>query len=100
MFMCKEKSNCIMRICCRGECRPFKMNLFDYELCVRGASPAPEQAWGRGNKPFKCTYLCCNRPLMEVSLVNGGAEEYIGKVVNPFTCCSLDMAIYGKNNDL
>ena len=30
-----------MRMLCRGECRPFKMNLFDYELCVNGGSPDP-----------------------------------------------------------
>lgn len=96
--MCKEKSGCCTRILCRGECRPFKMNLFDYELCHRGSSPDPTEAWAMGNKPFKCTFLCCNRPVMEVSLNGPQGTEYIGKVVNPFTLCSLDMKIHDKND--
>jgi len=27
MFKCKEKSNCLARICLNGDCRPFKMKI-------------------------------------------------------------------------
>jgi len=27
IFKAKEKSDCCMRICCKGDCRPFKVNI-------------------------------------------------------------------------
>lgn len=43
------------------------------------------------DRPCKCTVLCCCRPEIEIKTKNGSV---IGKVVEPFTCCSPCFKIY------
>lgn len=80
ILKCKEYSNCCSRNCLPGDCRPFKMRVFNL--------------WNHENmalelvRPCQCGCCCFNRPKMQVYFTENGAREYIGKVVDNFDCCN------------
>lgn len=79
ILKCKEYSHCCARTCLPGDCRPFKMRVFNL--------------WNHDNmclelvRPCQCTFLCCNRPHMQVYYTEDGGREYLGKVVDNWDCC-------------
>jgi hypothetical protein len=48
-------------------------------------------------RPFKCTCLCCGRPVMKVFLKN--PDYYVGSVKDPFSCCDLTFQTLNANNE-
>jgi len=45
-----------------------------------------------------CTFLCLCRPEIEVTLVEEGKNEYIGKIKSPFACCDIVVEIYDNKD--
>lgn len=95
LFKCKEQSDCCARVCLAPDCRPFtmKVKLSDNDEDV-DSSPFLEI-----DRPCKCTCYCCNRPEISVTYVEDGKSEYLGKVVNPWTCCDIELEIFDKDNN-
>ena len=46
-----------------------------------------------------CTFLCCNRPKLEVYDILGGRKEFMGRVEVPFKCCDRNLTVYGPMNN-
>jgi len=96
LFKCKESSDCCARVCLAPDCRPFtmKVKLTDDDEDVDSA-PFLEI-----DRPCKCTCYCCNRPEIRVSYVENGQNQYLGKVVNPWTCCDIELEVFDSANQL
>ena len=92
IFKCKETSGWCERNCLPGNCRSIDMKvknrLNNEETCLIL------------RKACQCTYLCLNRPVMEVILTEGGREVYLGKVVDPFDCLTIRFQIFDDENKL
>lgn len=54
----------------------------------------------RMQRDYKCTCFCLERPVMKVYSIEMGKEKYIGKIVNPFSCCEIILQLYNENNNL
>jgi hypothetical protein len=97
IFKCKENSGCMMRQCCSPHCRAFDMdvNHKDYlDPSFDGSS------FLKFKRDFQCTCLCINRPVLTVTWNEGGQDQVIGKVVNPFQCCDLKVNIFDAADTL
>ena len=93
LFKCKEKSGWCSRQCLSGSCRPFKMN-------ISSIKPTGElEPFIQMERPCTCTFLCFNRPEVHVNLVENGRTEYLGKVVDPFKCCSMEVDTSDHENE-
>jgi len=84
IFKYKEKSACCERQFCKGDCKPFTMEVKS-ELSVN-----PEKQVMICTKECKCTYYCFNRSEMickynEFAAADG-KEHYLGKVYDPWDC--------------
>ena len=83
IYKMKEKSDCMCRICL-GPMREFKMSLYPY---AEGQYPPPgaDIFYLPGavtlERPFRCTLLCLNRPVLRV---RHGTVGYIGEIRYPF----------------
>jgi len=97
MFKCKEDSGCCMRQCCSPGCRSWNMDVSHKDYYDQAFDSAP---FLRFERPFKCTFLCCNRPELIVSLVENGQSVKLGKVVNPLQCCDLKVEIFDASDAL
>eukprot|EP00825_Cyclidium_porcatum_P016629 TRINITY_DN19584_c0_g1_i1.p1 TRINITY_DN19584_c0_g1~~TRINITY_DN19584_c0_g1_i1.p1 ORF type:complete len:396 (-),score=30.47 TRINITY_DN19584_c0_g1_i1:367-1554(-) len=101
IFKAKERSECCQRMILPGHCRSFNMNISSKIPVNRHDLTDFEKfIFLRMKRPYRCTYLCFERPIMEVSTVEQGVEKYIGKIINPFSCCDLILEIYNKDNNL
>ena len=94
IFKCKEKSNWCGRQCLSGACRPFEMSIST--LNANGEY----EPFLRLERPCMCTFLCFNRPEVLVTLVENGRAEFLGKVIDPFNCCNMEINTYDQNNTL
>jgi len=96
LLKAKEKSSCFAKQCMSGDCRPFqlKVNLED------DSEELDNEPFLLLDRPCKCTFMCCNRPELTVTYVEDGKNEYIGKIINPWTCCNIIMDIHDKDNNL
>ena len=94
LFKCKEKSSWCARQCLSGDCRPFQMNI---STLTRGEDDEYEP-FLRLERECKCTCLCFERPEVLVTLVEGGKNEYLGKIVDPWNCCNMEFKVYDKND--
>jgi hypothetical protein len=95
LFKCKEKSSCCARQCMSGDCRPFRMEI---STLVRGEDDEYEP-FLRLERECKCTCLCFQRPEILVTLVEGGKNEYLGKIVDPWNCCNMEFNIFDKDHN-
>jgi hypothetical protein len=83
IYKMKEKSDCCCRLCL-GPMREFKMALYPY---AEGQYPPPgaDIFFLPGavtlERPFRCTLLCLNRPVLRV---RHGTVGYIGEIRYPF----------------
>jgi len=95
-YKAKEKSSCFAKQCMSGDCRPFKLNLKldDDDEALDG------EPFLLLDRPCKCTCLCFNRPELTVTCVQDGANSYLGKVKDIWTCCNVILEIYDKSNNL
>ena len=85
MISCKEDSSCLARQCLRGSNRPLTMNcinLFNNQsLCLQM------------EKPYKMTFLCCNRPEMTVRYTEQGNFIDVGKVIDNWDVCNYSFSV-------
>eukprot|EP00499_Haloplacidia_sp_CaronLabIsolate_P015243 CAMPEP_0196781192 /NCGR_PEP_ID=MMETSP1104-20130614/9219_1 /TAXON_ID=33652 /ORGANISM="Cafeteria sp., Strain Caron Lab Isolate" /LENGTH=313 /DNA_ID=CAMNT_0042151413 /DNA_START=32 /DNA_END=973 /DNA_ORIENTATION=+ len=75
-----EKSGCLERQCC-GSMREFDMFI---DTIING------QNWIRLHRPFKCTCLCMNRPVLDVL---DPAGNVLGGVMQPWACCDTNFLV-------
>ncbi|EAS05396.1 scramblase (macronuclear) [Tetrahymena thermophila SB210] len=90
LFQSKEHSECCQRVCLPASCR-------SYDIQVNSYNSGP---FLQMHRSFRCTCLCCNRPEVEVNVVDNGQNLYAGKVVNPFYCCDLGVHVYDRAHNL
>lgn len=95
IFSCKEHSSWCSRNCLAGNCRPFDMTINHSNLY----DPHQEKPFLLLHRECRCTCLCLNRPSVDVQLVENGANENIGSVRAPFSCCDLLLEIWDKNDN-
>jgi len=94
IFKCKERSSCCARQCLSGACRPFSMEI---NTLIRGEDDDYEP-FLHLERPCKCTCLCFQRPEVQVMLVEGGRNEYLGKIIDPWNWCNMEFKVYDKDN--
>ena len=82
-FSCKESSGCCARNCMTSATKPLYM-LIHKGFNASSANVAPVLTMQR---PCTCTCWCLNRPNMTVTYTENGANEFLGKVVDEFSCC-------------
>lgn len=101
VFKAKEKSSCFQRMCCAGNARAFEINISSKVPMNKGEYLDFEKFYFlRMKRPYKCTFFCLDRPIMDVYSIEQGQEKYIGKITNPFSCCEMKLDIYNQNNNL
>jgi len=97
IFKCKEKSGCCSRQFMSAECRPFivTINTVDDEF-----EELDNEPFLKIERPCKCTCYCFNRPEITVTWVEGGRNEYLGKIKDPWNWCDLLVTVQDKNNEI
>jgi len=93
IFKCTEKSSFWSRYCLRPDCRPFDMEVHKKKGDEGGR-------FLHFTREYACTFLCCNRPAIEVKYTEGSKSDFLGKVVAPFTWCDMAMEVYDKDHKL
>lgn len=95
IFECKETSDCCERNCVAPECRGISLDIrkvpqnvdYDGEVILRLV------------RECQCTCLCCNRPEMKVYYVEGGQNLYLGRIYDPYDCCTSDYEVFDAANN-
>lgn len=49
------------------------------------------------HKPYTCTCLCLNRPVIHVDYTEDGQEMYLGKIEDEYDFCNFNFNIFDKN---
>jgi len=96
LFKAKEESGFCAKQCLAGDCRPFTMRV----KLDDDSEELDNEDFLKIDRPCKCTCWCFNRPEITVSCVEDGKDTYIGKVVNPWTCCNVQLDVYDAANVL
>ncbi|KAL4508003.1 hypothetical protein ABPG72_021376 [Tetrahymena utriculariae] len=89
-----EESNCFIRNLLSGRCRPFEMSISTHKSY--GDNEFQENVILILKREFKCTFFCWQRPTIEVFQVKNGINELLGRVVNPFNFCDLDVLVFDR----
>jgi hypothetical protein len=98
LFKCKEKSSCMARQCLSGDCRPFKLNV-EYKTKMTGL-PNDGMDWVKCQRDYALTYLCCNRPVMDVTIVENNENRCIGKIRAPWKCMNMQLDIMTPDDQI
>ena len=97
-FKCKEDSSWIMRNCCSGENREFKMMI---KYSPNGINDKGDdyssQLFAELDRPFKCTCCGLNRPEMNIKLAKD--KKTIGKIIEPFSCSRVLIDTRNESNE-
>jgi hypothetical protein len=73
--------NILLKTCVfSGDCRAFKIKVKEYTDNHHGHEEDKYLVM-KFERECRCTFLCCNRPHLEVYLVSGDHQEFIGRVV-------------------
>eukprot|EP01029_Cantina_marsupialis_P029665 TRINITY_DN781983_c0_g1_i1.p1 TRINITY_DN781983_c0_g1~~TRINITY_DN781983_c0_g1_i1.p1 ORF type:complete len:350 (+),score=111.77 TRINITY_DN781983_c0_g1_i1:125-1174(+) len=93
LFFAKEKSECCQRQFC-GSRRAFKMALMPHT----GVSDwkDTDNACMTMERPFKCTWMCFNRPRIFIKKCkpeDTETTEPMGTIFSPFRCCDMDYEV-------
>ncbi|KAL4428734.1 hypothetical protein ABPG74_001888 [Tetrahymena malaccensis] len=89
----KERSNCLCRNCCPGDCQPFKMNIYQKQHVKDGIKNEIKVDQGSNcfiqlDRQFRCTICCFFRPYLSVSIrTQSGPFKFIGKIRDPIKLC-------------
>ena len=91
----KEKSSCLSRNCLSANCRPFNMKVIQKNKANKELNDQPFLLLKR---EFNCTFWCFNRPQMLIyNIESGNNKILIGKIINPFLCCSRGVDVYDEH---
>jgi len=74
IFKAREKSGC-----CAVVCEILCQENADLDLFLEK------------KRKCACTFMFFNRPVLTVTLREGGVNKYLGKFINNFTCCTVEM---------
>jgi len=91
LLECKEKSNCCIRLFCSPACRPFEVTINTVDENFEDLDNEP---FLKIDRPCACTIMCINRPEAKVSWVEGGKNEFIGKIIDPWNFCNIQVDLY------
>lgn len=91
IFRCKEVSGCCARNCMSSDCKPFDMKVS--KVCAL-AEFDNEDTCIHMSRECKCSFLCCNRPEMKISIVENGQDRYLGKVQDNCDCVNFSFNVY------
>jgi hypothetical protein len=111
LFKCKEESNWFCRNCLPSSNRSFFLRM--HHIISSNKKTDYKKTIADFERPFKCTCLCCCRPIMEGFykgddqenqdlIENKSAEqrkEKIGIVIEPFGCAP-ELLIYGTDGQI
>lgn len=88
----KKSADC--EHCCQNHnCRSFNLTVFE---SMDGENL--QEPFLTIKKPCRCTLFCFNRSEVLLNLVEGGRTDYLGKIMNPWNCCNMELNVYDKNN--
>ena len=90
LFKCHERSSFCQRNCCPSHIREFNMDMYHATSVPLAGNISGKFA--NLFKPFKCSCLCCNRPIINVTL--GADNKYVGKIKHLFSCCDPEFEVY------
>jgi hypothetical protein len=90
LFKCQERSSFCQRNCCPSHIREFNMDMYHATSVPLAGNISGKFA--NLFKPFKCSCLCCNRPIINVTL--GADNKYVGKIKHLFSCCDPEFEVY------
>lgn len=93
LFKCQELSSFCERNCCPSSLREFNMQI--NHVASSPMTGGLSKSFANAFKPFKCSCLCLNRPVISVTL--GSDNRYIGKIVHLFTCCDPEFEVYNSH---
>ena len=96
LFKCQEKSGWCMRCCCPSNIREFNMEI---QHVINATGQNLTKKFAEAYKPFKCPFLCCNRPEIFVN-VGEQNNNLIGRIRHIFTCCDPEFEVYESNGNL
>jgi len=96
LFKCKESSNLCAKCCMPPDFRPFKLKVQveDDNQDVDGND------FLLLDRPCKCTFLCFNRPEISCTLVENGANKFVGTIKNPWSLCDAVLEVFDQDNNL
>mmetsp|Transcript_49810 Transcript_49810/g.57164 ORF Transcript_49810/g.57164 Transcript_49810/m.57164 type:complete len:328 (+) Transcript_49810:83-1066(+) len=107
LFKGIEKSGFCVRICLPPDCRPFKMWVDHSEkhTVVPGTASQDGDPFLKIDRPYSCTYLCFNRPVMEIEKSetqnpNDNATLGLGTSKNPWACCDILFDVRDNTGDI
>mmetsp|Transcript_58702 Transcript_58702/g.136544 ORF Transcript_58702/g.136544 Transcript_58702/m.136544 type:complete len:259 (-) Transcript_58702:92-868(-) len=92
LFYAVEQTDCCTRQlkqCC-GDCAPWNVDILYTE---GGANMAAFKL----ERPWTCTCLCFNRPVIEMTDANTGQK--LGSIQDPFACCDLTFTVRDPNDE-
>ena len=95
LFKCQEKSDLCMRCFCPSNIREFNM---DINHILNTQNQILTKTFANAYKPFKCSFFCCNRPIINVSL--GENPVPIGTIKHLFTLFDPEFEVYESNGNL
>ena len=93
LFKCQEKSDLCMRCCCPSNIRDFNM---DINHIINEGANILTKTFANAYKPFRCSFLCCNRPIINVNI----GENPIGTIKHIFSICDPEFEVYEANGNL
>ena len=79
-------SGCCERQYCRGDMRPFQMNVLHLQGAIFDSHFA-DNLFCTFDKPYKLSCLCCCRPEVISYYGNKESSKSFGKIDFPWTCC-------------
>lgn len=86
LYFAVEETSCCARQMkqCAPDCAPWNVSI----LYTKDGNSTPAFKLTRG---FTCTYLCCNRP--KVDLIDVTTDTKLGSMVDPYACCDMTFKI-------
>jgi hypothetical protein len=77
LFQYKEESSCCCRNCCPNSLKSFKLNMFHMLTSNKKKDLDYKKLIAVYERPFECTFLCCNRPIIyETRLKNREMKQF------------------------
>jgi len=94
LFKCREKTDFCQRRCLPNACKPFKMEI---SMLYETEGSIKYESYLHLERPCKCACFGFNRNQVRVMLTEGGRNEYLGKIADPFNWCNLQLDIYSQD---
>jgi len=97
LFKCKERTDFCQRRCLPDSCKPFKMEI---SMLYETEGSIKYESYLHLERPCKCACFGWNRNQVRVMHTEGGRNEYLGKIVDPFNWCNIQLDVYSQEDTL